>query len=410
MKVWVKLLIGAVLGLILGSLLPIGSVFVTSIIDFLQKLAIGAGRYTAVPILVFSLTISIYELRQDGRFWQLVLRTMLLIACTSAIVIGLGIIFAFVFLPDRIPVLMEQQSQDLLFNPQQNVLDLFPSNMLSVFGSDGIYIFPLCVLAFFLAIGLGYDKNYTKPVLSLIDSLSRIFYHIATFFSEILGVLIIILAAYWAIQYKSVVNIDLYKSIMIFLLVFSLILTIIILPLLLFLMKRKQKPWKVLYGYLGPSISAFFSGDVNFSIPVLMMHIKENMGIRRRSGAITAALWTTFGRAGSSMVAAISLIVIIKSYSSLELKFDVIIPLALHAMFLSTLLARNPADGAFIALAVLCANYGHGFETGYLILKPVAFYLISIGTFIDIILAAIGSFVVAQLSGFQEECNYKRFI
>jgi Na+/H+-dicarboxylate symporter len=377
----------------------------------LQKLALGAGRYTAAPILVFALTVGIYELRQDGRFWSLVFLTVLIILCTSVFVIGLGIIFAFLFSPDRIPILVEQQSQELFFSPGQNILDLFPSNMLSVFAGDAIYILPLCVFAFFMAIGLGYDKNYTKPVLALADSFSRIFFHIATFFSEILGLLMIILAAYWAVQYKSMVNAEVFRSIILLLLVFSLVLALLILPVLLFLVKRKQKPWKVLYGYMGPAISAFFSGDINFSIPVLMMHIKENMGIRRRCGSITVALWTTFGRAGSAMVAAISFIVIIKSYSSLGIKeFEDIIKLFIHALFLSTMLARNPADGTFIALAVLCAKYGQGFETGYLILKPIAFYLISIGTFLDVILAALGSFAVAQLSGFQEECNYKRFV
>ncbi|GMO39980.1 MAG: cation:dicarboxylase symporter family transporter [Termitinemataceae bacterium] len=410
MKVWVKLLIGAVLGLILGFVLPSGNTTAVSVIDFLQKLALGAGRYTAAPILVFALTIGIYELRQDGQFWSLISRTLLIIVCTSALVIAIGIIFAFVFSPTRIPILIEQQSEELIFNPQQNVLDLFPSNMLSVFSGDEVYIFPLCVFAFFMALGLGYDKIYTKGVLSIIDSLSRVFFHIASFFSEILGILIIVLAAYWAVQYKSIVNGEVFRSIVLFLLVFSLILTLIILPGLLFLLKRRQKPWKVLYGYLGPSISAFFSGDVNFSIPVLMMHIKENMGIRRRSGALTVTLWTTFGRAGSAMVAAISLIVIIKSYSSLEIRFTDIIPIALHALLLSTLLARNSGDAAFIALAVLCGNYGQGFENGYLILKPIAFYLISIGTFTDVILAALGSFAIAQMSGLQEETNHKKFI
>jgi Na+/H+-dicarboxylate symporter len=410
MKVWVKLVMGSALGLILGFLLPSDNSVVISVLDFLQKLAIGAGRYTAVPILVFSLTVGIYELRQDGRFWQLIFRTFLLIIISSVIVIGLGVVFARFFSPDRIPILVEQQAQELIFEPSQNVLDVFPSNMLAVFSNDGIYLFPLCVLAFFMAIGLSYDKTYTKNVLSLADSLSRIFFYIATFFSEILGLLIIILAAYWAVQYKSVLDAGVFKSIVILLLIFSLILALLILPFLLFLLKRNQKPWKVLYGYLGPAISAFFSGDVNFSIPVLMMHIKENMGIRRRSGAITVALWTTFGRAGSATVAAISFIVIIKSYSLLPIEAKDVIDIALRALVLSFLLARNPADATFIALAVLCSGFGHGYETGYLILKPIAFYLISIGAFLDIILAALGSFAVAQLSGFQEDRNYRRFI
>jgi Na+/H+-dicarboxylate symporter len=219
-----------------------------------------------------------------------------------------------------------------------------------------------------------------------------------------------LLAAYWAVQYKSVANIAMFKSILGLLLIFALVIGLIILPLFLFLLKGKQKPWKTLYAALGPSIAAFFSGNINFSIPILFMHIKENLGIRRRSSSLTLALWTTFGRGGSAMVAVVSFIVILKSYSSLGIAFNEIILIALHALILSFLLAGNPANAAYTALAVLCSGYGHGFETGYLILKPIAFYLISIGTFLDILLTALGSYVIAVLSGFQENRSTKRFI
>jgi len=75
------------------------------------------------------------------------------------------------------------------------------------------------------------------------------------------------------------------------------------------------------------------------------------------------------------------------------------------------MLARHPGDGAYIALAALCLGYGSGeYRAGYLILKPLAFYLIAIGTFIDITLSAFGSYIAARTSGFIEEKNLVRFI
>ncbi|MDR3356047.1 MAG: cation:dicarboxylase symporter family transporter [Spirochaetaceae bacterium] len=408
MRVWIKLIIGSVFGLLLGFLLPENHPVVTNMFAFLQKLAIGIGRYTALPVIVFSLTIGIYELRQDGKFWSLLVRAVLLLSGVSVFVIALGIGVTLFFPPGRIPVLIEQQSGELLFSPAQNVLDIFSPNMLSVLFTDGVYIFPLCVFAFFLASGLRYDRNYTKPVLSLIDSLSRIFFHIAAFFSEMLGLLIIVLSAYWALQYREVIGTGVFVSVMRMLLLYSAVLVFVVLPALLFFIKRA--PWKALYGCLGPAIAAFFSGDYNFSVPVLTTHMKNNLGIRRRSGSVTFALFSTFGRSGSAMVACVAFIVIIKSYSSLGIPGSGILNIGITAFFLSFLLARNSSDAAFTALAVLCMRYGHGFETGYLILKPIAFYLISIGTFIDIVINALGSFTIAGISGFQEEKSVKRFI
>ncbi|MDR2842883.1 MAG: dicarboxylate/amino acid:cation symporter [Spirochaetaceae bacterium] len=410
MKVWVKLIIGAALGLLLGFLLPSDNAAVSGAFAYFAKLAIGAGRYAAAAIIVFSLTIAIYELRQDKQFWALVFRATIIIALVSVFVISLGLIVTAFFPPDRIPIQNEQQIEKVTLDPRLFFLEMFPSNMLSVLSSDGIYMFPLCVFAFFMAIGLSYDKNYTKPILSIVDSLSRIFYHIAAFFSEILGILIIVLAAYWAIQYHDLMDVGIFKAIMRLLLIFSLVLGFVILPLFLYLLKKYKTPWKVVYASLGSAICAFFSGDINFSLPMLIQQSKENLGIRRRSNSVLIMVWTTFGRAGSAMVASVAMIVIIKSYISLEIGLSDFFSIGANAFLISFVLGRNPGDGAFAALAVLCARYGHGFETGYLVLKPIAFYLISVGAFLDIIIASLGSFAIARLTGFQTERDTKNFI
>ncbi|MDR2864629.1 MAG: cation:dicarboxylase symporter family transporter [Spirochaetaceae bacterium] len=410
MKVWVKLLIGSALGLLLGFLLPNDNPAVSAVFSYLAQLALSAGRYIALPLIVFSLTIAIYELRQDGAFWPLVFRVMAVIVGTSLLVIGLGIAVTMFFPPERIPILIEQQAEQITLGTRLYFLEMFPSNMMSVLSSDGVYLLPVCVFAFFMAIGLSYDKNYTKPVLSIIDSLSRIFYHIAAFFSEILGVLIIILAAYWTIQYHTLMDAGIFKAITRLLLIFSLILAFIILPLLLYFVKKYKTPWKVLYASLGAAFASFFSGDINFSLPVLIQQSKENLGIRRRITVVSVMLWTTFGRAGSAMVAAISFIVILKSYSSLDIPAVNLFNIGLHAFLISLMLARNPGDGAFAALAVICSGYGHGFETGFLILKPMAFYLVSIGVFLDVMIASLGLFVIGRITGLQTERKIKEFI
>jgi len=275
---------------------------------------------------------------------------------------------------------------------------------------DGVYILPLCVFAFFLGMGLSYDRNYTKPVISLIDSFSRIFYHIVSFFSEILGFVMIVLAAYWAVRFNHVLKADVFQDLILLLGIFSLVLGFGILPLFLYFLKPKTNPWTVLYGSLSQALAGFFSGDINFTLPVLFRHVKEYLGVRRRSNAVAVTLFTIFGRAGSAMVAAAAFIVIIKSYSSLPINTAIIVSIAGRALLISFLLAGHPGDGAYTALAVICLGYGGGFEAGYLILKPLAFYLIAIGTFLDVMIMTIGSYAVSKISGFQEDREVKHFI
>jgi Na+/H+-dicarboxylate symporter len=220
----------------------------------------------------------------------------------------------------------------------------------------------------------------------------------------------IILAAYWALRFRGILQEKVYNNFIILLGAFSLVLCFIILPLLLYFLRPKANPWVVLYGNLGPAIVSWFSGDINFTLPVLLRHGKENSGIRRRSNTVTFALFGAFGRAGSAVTAAIAFILIIKSYSRLDLSLMDSLSIGLRAFFISFFLAGHPGNGAYTALALLCLGYGPDFEAGYLFLKPLAFYLITIGTFLDAMIASLSSFAIARISGYQEDRSPRRFI
>jgi Na+/H+-dicarboxylate symporter len=411
MKVWVKLLIGSILGMTIGFLLPAESQRIFEVFQWLEKLALGIGRYAVVPVLVFSLTIAVYELRLNDQFWSMVIKNILLITGISVLVISLGILATLFFSPGRIPIETVEQVEMLRLDTAANVMDIFPSNMFSVLAGSGIYLFPVCIFAFFLGMGLNYDRSYARPVISMIDALSRIFYHVASFFSEIFGFILIVLSAYWAVRFHGIVQIKVFKDIIVMLGVFSIVLCFGILPLLLYFLKPRVNPWIILYGSLGPAITAFFSGDINFSIPILQRHSKENFGIKRCSGSLSLALFSTFCRCGSAMVAAIAFIVIIKSYIYLSIPVMSLISIGLRALLISFLLARHPGDGAYVALAALCLGHGGGeYQAGYLILKPLAFYLVAIGAFIDVMLNSFGTYIMARSNGFIEEKNPGQFI
>jgi Na+/H+-dicarboxylate symporter len=405
MKVWLKFLIGAFLGVTLGFLLPAGNETITNGVAWLGELAIRIGRYALIPILVFSLTIAVYELRQDGLFWGLVFKTFAVMIGIAVFVIFAGVLVTMLFTPARIPILTVTQIEAITLDTAGDILAVFPSNMFAALAGDGIFLLPVSVFAFFLGMGLSYDRNYTKPVISLIDSLSRIFYHIGSFFSEIIGFVMIVLSAYWAIRFNAAISAEVFRDIILLLGVFSVVLGFGILPLFLYLLRPKVNPWKVLYRSLSQALAAFFSGDINFTLPVVFRHVKENLGLRRRSNAITVTLFAIFGRAGSAMVAAVAFMVIINSYSSLGITTMDIFTIAGSALVISFLLGGHPGSGAYVALAVLSVSlgYGRGFEAGYLILRPIVFYLIAVGTFLDVMINTFASYAIASLSGFRAD-------
>ncbi|MDR2747462.1 MAG: cation:dicarboxylase symporter family transporter [Treponema sp.] len=411
MKVWIKLLLGTLAGILAAQFLPMDNETINAALIWLEELALRIGRYTVVPLLVFSLSTAVHELRQEGRFWSMVLRSFICIALSGVLVIAAGLVFIQFFSPGRVPIHVEEELGTVSLDTAGNILALFPSNMFQSLVGDGVYLFPVCIFAFFLGMGLSYDRNFTKPVITFIDSLSRIFYHITVFFSEILGLIMIILAAYWALRFKGVLREKVYNDLIMLLGGLSLGLCFVVLPLFLYFLRPKVNPWVVLYGNLGPALASWFSGDINFTLPVLLRHGKENSGIRRRSNTLVLALFNTFGRAGSAMTAAVAFILIIKSYSRLDITLADSLSIGLRAFLISFFLAGRPGDGAYTALALLCLGYGRGFvEAGYLFLKPLAFYLVTVGTFLDAMIASFCSFAIARLSGYQEDKSPRHFI
>ena len=401
MRVWIKLLLGSVLGIILGLLLP-ESKNLRDALAWLEQLALRIGRYAIMPFLVFSLTIAFYKLRRDKQFWKLILKNLFLITGMSVLVIAGGVLLASAFPIARIDN-FEITQTEVLSHSIGSMNEIIPFNMFRVFSGDGTFLLPVCLMAFFLAIGLGYDHSYCKPVINFFDSLSRIFYHIISFFIEILGFLLIVIAAFWTIQFREVLLTGKFNNLILILAGISAIMILAVFPLFLLIIRPKINPWLLLFRSIGPAITAFFSRDLNFTLPVLVRHAKENFGARRRSSTVSLVLFNVFCRAGSAMVAAVSLIVILKSYSSLGIPFTEIISICTGALLVSFVLANHPGNAAFIALIVLCQKYEQSIEAGYLLLAPLMFFLIAIGTLLDAMIAVFANYAITHTSGLIED-------
>lgn len=402
MKVWVKLLIGSLLGGVLGWFLPSDNAVITGILGWLQEMGMRVGRYAAAPMLVFSLTIAVYELREDGRFWGLVAQTALMIIGIGAFMMLLGIGVIYLAPAIRIPILAVEQVADIGFNPLEGITALFPGNMVSVLAGDGGYLFPLCGFAFFMGLGLSYSRSVAKPVITLIDSLSHIFYYIGTFFVEALGIVMLILGAYWSVRYRGVLQDESFRNIVLLLGLVSLVIGFVILPIFFSFLGGRTHLQGILRGAPGPGAAGFFSGDTTFMLPILFHYTKETLGLRRRSSSVTIPLFMTFCRAGSALIGVIALAVVIRSYSSLSLKLPDIFFLGLKGFVISLLLSQYPGSAAYTALAVLCIHVGKDFESGYLILKPLGFYLIALGTFLDVLIASYAAGSIAARNGFRQ--------
>ena len=141
-----------------------------------------------------------------------------------------------------------------------------------------------------------------------------------------------------------------------------------------------------------------------------MRHNRESLGIKRRSTSTVTPLLSIFSKAGSSLVVAISFIVIIRSYNALSISFQDVLWIAGFSILSSFFLGPFPTGSTFLALTFLCSLYGRGFEAGYLLLKPIAFILCSFAAAIDSLTMIFGTYIVSQKMKTTERQDIKKFI
>lgn len=395
MKIWIKYIAGVLIGLAFALVAPHQNASFTSITEYLSDLVIQFGRYSLYPFLFFGFTLAVFELRENRTLLRLGVMTGSVIIITTIVFAVTGLISVLIRNPSRIPIFVEGASETVSVGVRESILQLFPSSAFEAL-TNGLFILPLCVFAGFVGAGCAVDKTSAKATLTLFDSLSRVAYSVMTFFVDVVAIGMIALSVHWILQFREMISSRAFTDFIILLLFMLLFSALVLFPAIIRLTCGKGNPYRILYAGIAPALAAFFSGDANMALPILFRHVNESLGVRRRVSSITLPLFSVFARPGTALTVTISFIVILKSYSSRGIAFSDMFWLLGVAILLSFLLGRIPFGGAYIALAAVCALYGRGFEAGYLILRPAAFFIASVAAAIDALAAVTGSYIISK--------------
>ena len=408
MKIWIKFLLGCAIGTILGLLFPSDAAF--PVFEFLAKLTVQIARYAIFPLVFFSLAIGTYELKRENSVLRTYGRAILYMLLSSTMLSLLGTASVLVLSPDRIPIVIEEEIRYAIPTVQEVFLRIFPKNYFKVFTDSGDFLLPLAFLSLFLGLNFTFDRLVTRPAVQFFDSMSRIFYHINSFVMEILGIGVIAISAAFFITLRATPELALFKQLLIILGIDSVIVLLGIYPAVLYFLGGKSNPYKWLYAILAPAIAGFITGDGYFALGSMIKNGKENLGIPRKIGSATFPLLTIFGKAGTALVTSVSFIIILKSYTSLEITLAETSWVVLFSFLVSMALGSVPGLGVIVSLSVLSSRFGGGYEEGFLILKPVAPLLLSFGVLLDIATASFVSLLVAKHEKSQKEIEVGEFI
>ena len=395
MKLWLKYLIGAALGFAAALILPLDSLREAAALSFITDLIIRIGRYALLPLLFFSGIMAVYRMREDFLLLRASLWTGGTILASSVLLTALGFFSILLIRLPRIPITTERVTEIASVDLKGFFQEVFPYSAFEAL-QKGSFLLPAFVFA--LIIGFGCCMNHTniKPVISLTDGLSELFYNVSTVFTELFSAGIVFVMCSWTLQFKSVIKSGVFTPLIIMLCAQFIVLAGIVYPLVTRFVCRNGKPLKILRASIAPFFVALFSGDTNLALPVEIRLGKETLGIRQRVNGFAFPLFSIFARGGTALVSIICFVVIWRSYSTLNIEFFDMLAISLTAFALSFVMGNLPVGGTFMTLTVLCSMFGRGMETGYLLLRPAAAIIGSFAALIDAATAMFGCYIVAN--------------
>lgn len=394
MKIWIKYIIGSSIGILVALFMPITNGTQNTVLQFFIDLALRFGQYFLIPVLFFSMCIAVYKLRLSKMLFKTAFHmgmTMLIITFFTTLV---GVSLALIVRLPRIPIAVEKVTEAIKLDVPSLFLSLFPFNTI-----EGLinphFLLPLFILAGFFGAALATDTIKSKPIISLFDAFSKTTFLITSFITDFFSIFMIAFSCMWMLHFSEILKNGQFNGLLLLLTIYTIFIVTIALPAGLHFLCKEKKPYKILYAGITSAFIAFFSGSINLALGINIRHGKDSLGIKRRLGAVSFPVFSVFLRAGTAPITAMSFIIIFHSYSGLGMSVNDIIRIFVASYILSFLLGHIPVGGSFIALAILCAYYGKGFEAAYLLLKPVSLIIGSFATLIDTMTAFFASYYIA---------------
>ena len=408
MKIWVKYLVGCILGIILAYLLPLETLQASKLLAFFTELSLRIGRYALLPLIFFGVAVAVYNLRDTKRLSKITFVSLLIILCSTILYTVIGLISVLIVKLPRIPISVDRVSQNVSLQIPESILRLFPWSGFSSL-AEGAFLLPAIVFAFFAGIGCASDKIASKQAVSVLDSISKVCYTVLGYFVELLSVGLVATSCTLLIRFRDLFATGIYNGLILLLAVDFIIITVFIYPLILKVICKEPHPYKVLYSAVAPILASFFTGDSNITLATAMKHSKESLGLKGRANNYILPLFSVFSRGGSALTTAISFVIILRSYSSLSIAFSDILWIGVIVVACSFFLGAFPTGGMYTCLTVICMLYGRGFEAGYLLLKPVVPIICAFACAIDAVTMMLGSYIVANKLKLTEMREIKYF-
>lgn len=397
MKLWVKIIIALVLGVITGIvfgpraeiLKPIGTIFLNLI------------NMIIVLLVLSSMTIGITSIHDPEKLGRVGLKTLIVYAITTMIAIGIGLFFAKILHPGKGINLV--QTGEIVVQPPpglgQMFLSIIPRNPVASLVEGNVL--QIIVFSIFLGLSINFAGEKGRPVLEFLESLADVMYRMTSIIMEFSPIGVFAIMASVAGSFGVSILLPLLKFLIVFYTASFLHLTIVFCFILWFL--AKLHPWPFFRGMGDAIMVSFSTSSSSATLPVTMHCVQENLGVSKNISNFVLPLGSTVNMNGAAIYMGMSVVFIAQAYG-IHLDWYSLITIVLTGTLSAVGAAGIPGSG-FIMLSVVFTAVGLPLE-GLALLAGIDRIREMGSTVLNILGDAVTAVYVAQKEGELDEGQY----
>lgn len=390
MKLWLKILIAIVLGVITGAILgpyaeylkPIGQAFLSLI------------SMIIVLLVLSSMTVGITSIHDPQKLGRVGLKTLALYMVTTAIAIMIGIVFAKIFQPGeglglQGPAQINMQTPPSL---SEIFLSIIPSNPIASLVQGNVL--QIIVFSVFLGISINFAGEKGKPLLHVMESLADVMYRLTSVVMEFSPIGVFAIMAWVAGTFGLSVLFPLLKFLLLYYLACGVHLLVVFCGGLKFL--AKLSPWPFFRGMSDAIMVAFSTCSSSATLPVSMHCAQENLGVSKNISSFVLPLGSTINMNGAALYQGMAAVFIAQSYG-IDLDIQALLTIVITATLSAIGAAGIPGTG-FIMLSVVFSSVGIPME-GLALLASIDRVREMVSTVLNVLGDAVVAVYIAKQEG-----------
>lgn len=399
MGLWLKILIGMLLGISFGALFgaqaeilkPVGDVFLNLI------------SMIIVPLVLSSIVIGITSIRDPKKLRRMGIKTLGIFLFTTLSAILLGIFVAYIFQPGlnlhmKLPVASASMDSAPLGDI---VLALVPQNPVTALVEGNIL--QIIVFSLFLGAAINLAGERGRPLVEFFESLAEVMYRLTSIVMEFTPIGVFAIMAWVTGSFGITILVPLLKFLAVYYAACFIHIFVVICSMLRFM--ANVSPWPFFRGMRDAIMVAFTTCSSTATLPISMNCVQMNLGVSRNVASFVMPMGSTVNMNGAALFQGMGAIFVAQVYG-LHLGLDSLIAIIVTATFSAIGAAGVPGAG-FIMMSYVFSSAGLPLE-GVALFISIDRIRDMISTVLNVLGDAMCSVYIARKEGELDERQYYR--